>query len=372
MQKYRKKTKLLAISTENITFALNIADDQMQRVNWIDWAKTMAVCSVVFCHLPQSQEWFYYRYLQAVTISIFFFISGFLKKDHGNHQANWKKYWHGLILPYMLYNAIVYPYWLLRYYLQYHGMPDATEALKPIIGTLLFEHQGPFAEPLNGSLWYLPAILFMHIIIDLCQKTRYLHQIMIGLCIISYFLYVANKQWEFMHSLTPMGIFRRLPYYYLGYVIGQKQLYRSIHQKREVIGLGIGLITSILLFDWHLHEDNLWLHTIFFYPLNLGALWGVLSLCRLLDSYKLTPIINLSVGTLVIIGLHSIVIGGINFGVEHYLGQVGAVCYHWYEAFPTTLIIITLLYPVIIFGKKQAPILLGKDKNYGNGTGQKQ
>jgi hypothetical protein len=169
MQKYRKKTKLLAISTENITFALNIADDQMQRVNWIDWAKTMAVCSVVFCHLPQSQEWFYYRYLQAVTITIFFFISGFLKKDHGNHQANWKKYWHGLILPYMLYNAIVYPYWLLRYYLQYHGMPDATEALKPIIGTLLFEHQGPFAEPLNGSLWYLPAILFMHIIIDLCH-----------------------------------------------------------------------------------------------------------------------------------------------------------------------------------------------------------
>ena len=30
-----------------------------ERINWIDWAKALAVCSVVFCHLPQSQEWFY-------------------------------------------------------------------------------------------------------------------------------------------------------------------------------------------------------------------------------------------------------------------------------------------------------------------------
>ena len=49
-----------------------------ERINWIDWAKALAVCSVVFCHLPQSQEWFYYRYLQALTMVIFFFISKLL------------------------------------------------------------------------------------------------------------------------------------------------------------------------------------------------------------------------------------------------------------------------------------------------------
>ena len=51
------------------------------RINWIDWAKAWAAATVVFCHLPQSPESFYFRYLQAVIISIFFFISGYLKRD---------------------------------------------------------------------------------------------------------------------------------------------------------------------------------------------------------------------------------------------------------------------------------------------------
>ncbi len=184
-----------------------------ERINWIDWAKAMAVCSVVFCHLPQSQEWFYYRYLQATTITVFFFISGYLKKDHGSASSNWKRYWSGLIAPYLLYNALIYPYWFVRYAMLHGGMPDFFSAMKPVIGALLFEHENAWAEPLNGPLWYLPAILIMHLIIDFCRKTRHLHLIMIGLCIVSYFLYAANKEYEFLPNLTPMGLFRRLPYY---------------------------------------------------------------------------------------------------------------------------------------------------------------
>ena len=152
-----------------------------ERINWIDWAKALAVCCVVFCHLPQSQDWFYYRYLQADIITIFFFISGYLKKDHGSDKANWQKYWHSLILPYLLYNAIVYPYWLVKFFMLNGGMPDLFQAMRPIFGALLFEHENSFCEPLNGPLWYLPAILFMHITIDLCRKTKYQHVIMISL-----------------------------------------------------------------------------------------------------------------------------------------------------------------------------------------------
>lgn len=74
----------------------------MQRINWIDWTKAMAVTTVVFCHLPQSQEWFYFRYVQVCIITVFFFISGYLKKDRGSDKENWRKYWHGLILPYLI------------------------------------------------------------------------------------------------------------------------------------------------------------------------------------------------------------------------------------------------------------------------------
>ena len=339
-----------------------------KRINWIDWAKAIAVCSVVFCHLPQSQEWFYFRYMQATTITIFFFISGYLKKDHGSQQANWRKYWQGLVLPYLLYNVIVYPYWLIRYYLQHGCLPDGLTAMKPIIGALLLEHESSFAEPLNGPLWYLPAILIMHLVIDICRKTRYLHLIMIILCIVSYFLYAANKQYEFMPNLTPMGLFRRLPYYYLGYVMGQRQMFRSVRIGRDSMLCLACLIISLLLFEWHLNEQRILLHAALFYPVNIGLLFAVLCFCKLLDSCRLAFVTNLSIGTLVIIGLHIILIGIVNFAVDHFIGIREGLGYYWYEALPITAISITLLYPIILWGKSHAPVLIGKNKYFVHGT----
>ena len=343
-----------------------------KRINWIDWAKAIAVCSVVFCHLPQSQEWFYFRYIQATTITVFFFISGYLKKDHGSQQSNWRKYWQGLVLPYILYNVIVYPYWLIRYYLQQGCLPDGLTAMKPIIGALLLAHESSFAEPLNGPLWYLPAILIMHLVIDICRKTRYLHLIMIILCIVSYFLYAANKQYEFMPNLTPMGLFRRLPYYYLGYVMGQRQMFRSVRIGRDSMLCLACLIISLLLFEWHLNEQRILLHAALFYPVNIGLLFAVLCFCKLLDFCRLAFVTNLSIGTLVIIGLHIILIGIVNFAVDHFIGIREGLGYYWYEALPITAIIITLLYPIILWGKSHAPVLIGKNKSFAYGTDCKE
>lgn len=339
------------------------------RINWIDWAKAFAVCSVVFCHLPQSQEWFYYRYMQATTITVFFFVSGYLKKDHGSMSANWKRYWSGLIAPYLLYNVLIYPYWFVRYYLQ-HGMPNMFAAMKPVIGAILFEHENAWAEPLNGPLWYLPAILIMHLIIDGCRNTKHLHLIMIGLCIVSYFLYAANKEFEFLPNLTPMGLFRRLPYYYLGYVMGQQKLFRDIKPQREILLLIGCFAMSLIFFEWHLHENRILIHAVLFYPVNIGLLFALLCFCKLLDHWHWSFITNLSIGTLVIIGVHIIPIGIVNFVVEHQRGLAEYAGYYWYEALLITIFIIALLYPIILFAKKHAPMLIGKNKSFNYGTVQ--
>lgn len=339
------------------------------RINWIDWAKAFAVSSVVFCHLPQSQEWFYYRYLQATTITVFFFISGYLKKDHGSTSANWKRYWSGLIAPYLLYNVLIYPYWFVRYYMQ-HGMPDWFAAMKPVIGAMLFEHENAWTEPLNGPLWYLSAILIMHLIIDGCRKTKHIHLIMIGLCIVSYFLYAANKEYEFLPNLTPMGLFRRLPYYYLGYVMGQQKLFRDIKPLREILLLIGCFAMSLIFFEWHLHENRILIHAALFYPVNIGLLFALLCFCKLLDHWHWSFVTNLSIGTLVIIGLHIIPIGIVNFMIEHQRGLTENTGYHWYVALLITFFIIALFYPIILFAKKHAPVLIGKNRSFNYGTAQ--
>ena len=337
-----------------------------ERIIWIDWAKALAVCCVVFCHLPQSQDWFYYRYLQADIITIFFFISGYLKKDHGSDKANWQKYWHSLILPYLLYNTIVYPYWLVKFYILNNGMPDLFQAMRPIFGALLFEHENAFCKPLNGPLWYLPAILFMHITIDLCRKTKYLHHIMISLCIFSAILYAANKYYFYTPNLTPMGILRRLPYYYIGYVMGQKQLFRSTKASRDLIGCIVCLGLSFLFFHWHLQAFKTGqhiLHIALFYPVNIGFLFGVLYGCKLLNSFESSVIANLSLGTLVIIGLHIIVITVINYMLEYAQNINETICYHWYEALPITIVIVGIFYPIILWATNHSAILIGRKTN---------
>ncbi len=62
---------------------------------------------------------------------------------------------------------------VIRYYMLNGGLPDLFHTMKPIMGALLFQHENSFCAPLNGPLWYLPAILFMHVLIDLCRKTRH-------------------------------------------------------------------------------------------------------------------------------------------------------------------------------------------------------
>ena len=36
------------------------------------------------------------------------------------------------------------------------------------------------------------------------------------------------------------------------------------------------------------------------------------------------------------------------------------ICYHWYSAIPISLVIVAILYPLIVIGKKHAPVLLGR------------
>lgn len=195
---------------------------------------------------------------------------------------------------------------------------------------------------------------------------------MIILCIVSYFLYAANKQYEFMPNLTPMGLFRRLPYYYLGYVMGQQRTFRSVRIWRDGMLCLACLILSLLFFEWHLNEQQILLHAALFYPVNIGLLFAVLCFCKLLDACRLVFITNLSIGTLVIIGLHIILIGIVNYAVDHFIGIRDGLGYYWYEALPITAIIIALLYPIILWGKNQAPVLIGKNKNFVHGTDSKK
>ena len=341
------------------------------RINWIDWSKAIAVCTVVFCHLPQPSEQFYFRYLQAGIITIFFFLSGYLKKDRGSIRANWRKYWRGLILPYLFYNLVFLPYWVVRFYIEQGAMPTMADIMRPVIGALLFEHTSSFCEPLNGPLWYVPAILILHVMTDCFHKSRYRYLIMALLCVVSFFLYYVYRHYPEHYSLTPMGLVRRLPYYYLGYVMASKMHHTQSSMQnrfqplsaRPIVNGALCIMCfalSILFFYWHIHESRLLPHIALFYPFNLSFLFTVICASKLTGSYAPQWIVNLSVGTLAIIGLHWMVMGSFSHALFPLVGISWTIGVTWYEAILMTVLIVAVIYPVIVIGKRYLPILIGK------------
>ena len=332
----------------------------MNRINWIDWSKAIAVCTVVFCHLPQPSDLFYFRYLQAGIITIFFFLSGYLKKDRGSTRANWRKYWRALILPYLFYNLVFLPYWVVRFYVEQGAIPTIADIMRPVIGALLMEHSSSFCEPLNGPLWYVSAILILHVVTDCFQHSRHRYMIIVLLCMLSFILYYVYRHYPSHYSLTPMGLVRRLPYYYLGYVMGRRQLFRDTRFSRDLMGCVGCLLLSILFFSWHLHESDLLPHIALFYPFNICFLFTVLYGSKVFGSYAPKWIVNLSVGTLAVIGLHWMVMGLFSHALFPLLGIPWTLGMPWYQALLLTALIVAVIYPVIVIGKRYIPLVIGK------------
>ena len=146
--------------------------------------------------------------------------------------------------------------------------------------------------------------------------------------------------------------------------MGQKQLFRSTKSSRDMIGCILCFGISILFFHWHIQTFEAGqhiLHIALFYPVNIGFLFGVLYGCKVLNNCKSAVITNLSIGTLVIIGLHIVPITVTNYILEVFLQTHSPICYHWYEALPVALIIVAILYPIILLGKNHFTILLGRN-----------
>ena len=87
--------------------------DKEKRIQWIDWAKVLGIMVVVFCHVPQYDTGLKY-YLSQVQMPLFFLLSGYLHKVQPSLRNALPKYWWSLVVPYLLFQVIFYPYWLVK------------------------------------------------------------------------------------------------------------------------------------------------------------------------------------------------------------------------------------------------------------------
>lgn len=329
-----------------------------ERINWIDWVKAFCMTVVVICHLPQQEDTFYLQYLASVILSSFFFVSGYLKKPTSSIRASLKKYSYSLLIPYFIYNVIYYPYWLAKFAIE-HGGVSLADGLKPIIGTLSFQLNSDFSCELNGVTWFLPSLMLMHLVTDICNRYKHGKRIMFLLTIVSMMLYGANKYYHYAPYITYHGFVRCLCFFFMGNLFQQAGYLKHLNLQKDLVVGASTLLFSIVLFYWHIHENRFVLHIILYYVVNFFSIYGIIYFCRGLNSLRFRLVTTISIGTMLIFGLHRMLIGIFDFGFEK-IFHLTDITYNWYEGLLLALAIEAILLPLIYLARHHYPILLGK------------
>ncbi len=331
------------------------------RLNWIDWAKVFAISFVVFGHTPMEKGDFVQNFIVAFHMPFFFFISGYLTKKEYLNRETIKKYWRTLIIPYFCYNIIFYPYWIIRHIIDY---PNSGwyDFVKPIIGTFMLQHETAYYESLNGVTWFLESLLVMKIILALSNKFKNGKDWIIILMASTSCLFIINENYRFVIDLPPVGFMRCFPFFFIGYFCKKKNLIIKEYQHKDVV-LSVGcLAISLIAYNCFRNTSGIITYAILYWTTCLFAIFGMFSFCKLIDKVHSTIICNISIGTIVIMGLHKMYIGTTNYFLSLILNLEGEITYPLYVTIILTIVFIALEYPVIIYFKNKLPFMLGKSK----------
>lgn len=333
-----------------------------ERINWMDWAKFLSVALVIPVHIPhalgaQPVTWF-----EVFLLACLMFNAGYLKKERTNLKEEVKKYGYQLGIPYIIFNILFYPYWLIRFYSEHGTMPTLAESLRPIYGALLLQANNNFAEELNPVTWFIAALFIMHLLLDLSLKIKHGSWLMGGLCVAGMGIYVAHRAGYVPAHYVVIGIAKSFIFYYMGFLCRKYHAFETCNFKKDLGWFIITLIISIILFDYHAGcEENFTMHMISYFPAVLFGLLAFIYFCKLLNGMRSKIVINYSNGTMAFIGLHWMMVGFIRYGILKPIFHVSTdYIYTPLEAYGLGLLVTILLYPIILFFQAKMPWILGK------------
>lgn len=334
-----------------------------KRINWIDWAKVVAIFLVVYGHIPQEKGAQLLSFICTFHMPLFFMLSGYLVRVCPNEEwtAFWHKQWKSLVLPYFLWNLVYYPYWLVWFFLDQHGKFNLFEVgFKPMMGVLLFQIQSPYSSVVSGVTWFLGALLVMRVLLEFVYKCFSCKWSMFFLlCGVTILLYIVNPRTDnFCHSLIVEGVLRCTPFFLLGHLLRIKFFFERLSLSTTFWGALMCLGLSVLFFSGFAHPKS---SMALSYIVSVLGCMGTLLSCRLLDGFSSRIMIRISAGTIVIMGMHWMCIGSINYVVRIFT-HAPSIVYEWYTALFLSCIILIILYPFIILSSKYFPQLLGRRK----------
>ena len=324
------------------------------RYNWIDWSKSIAIFLVIWGHVPMQSET--HTIIYSFHMPLFFLISGYLYNPKGTIKEELYKDLKTLLLPSLIYQFIFYPYWFVRELIVPHQVINIHNSIiQPLIQSLS-------SDPINGPTWFIYCLFMIKIYSYTIQKKQSIYWLTAG---ISSLVSILICYWLNQHSIygtyATHSFFALQIFFFTGQALKRtkiKNIANSLHQ--SIIWLILSIVSFATFFSMGYTSNYTTLPEIVnFHLLRFTGSCMILGIGFILNQITSTINYNVSIGTMVILGIHWMFIGVFNFAIEKYL-HIDNITYSTFIAFIISLLITAINYPLIIFCKKHIPLLLGK------------
>ncbi|MBQ9888040.1 MAG: acyltransferase family protein [Bacteroidales bacterium] len=319
-----------------------------KRITWIDWAKVLCIWLMVSCHA--GQKGMVWNLTYQFHMPAFFIISGILF-----HPKGVGKELKALGIPVLLYSLIQF-LWKVFFGLYESGASEflGEGGISRISNNMIKSFIMSSDISCFQGYWFVFTLLLIRLLMEwrFFRDRKYVFAIVFFLfCCIEPYLNIPVS----IKHLKPYYLFSCLPFFVAGMGIKEKGI--DIMTGKIEIKM-VALLVFFILTQFQGRPDlssysygiN---YSIFFLNAIIGS-FLIFNFCNLLPNRYWIQV--LSTGTLLVLGLHSIIYPAVNTAFVH-LGIANS-----YLPLLTGIITLALLYPIIKISEYYFPILLGKSR----------
>lgn len=319
-----------------------------KRLAWIDWAKALLIWLMVWGHA--GLKGYAHAYVYAFHMPAFFIISGYLYKPH-----KWQATIKSFLIPVLAFSSIYLFYYLIKMALK--GEYISIYSIAMMITPPLYKIDNGEYITLFTGLWFIEVLIFCRFLlgdIKLFSFIRTHYKVMLPALIIIATLEPLYR--EYMHPLDSWDIYRVIycmPYMMVGIMLKEHSS-KLLNIRKCILAIMAMIYVVMTYFNTYVDISGNKLGINYIYTF-INAIITSLLFFNILTELKASDIIVVfSVGTLLILGLHSIILQCCDSIIRHY-------SFHNITLLKS-FIVMALCYFPIKWSMKSVPILLGKAK----------
>ena len=315
-----------------------------ERIVWLDWMKVLAMFSIIWGHFFSAGH----LYLYVFSVQVFCAISGFLYKRYPNWMACIKKCFWQLFVPTVILSLIMQ----LEAYFRCMAMGTSYDISWPwFFEWLLLGHRWCM-----GPCWYFYSLMVMRLIMQALPEQKWAYGLLFVVLSAGAIVY-HYKGYEM--SNANVNVLVCMPFFLIGVFLKPlKQMLNGLHNyaaEAALLALGIGLVVVCGNYNGYVwmyengYGNNYALYII-------GGMAGAMMLYAISLWLSRLPyrqmVLTLSKGSLLIIGLHIVIVRRLTELPDRL----------WGEDLLFSLLILFFFVPVIQLVERYCPLLIGQYK----------